>query len=362
MLAQPARPLDKSLKRFPAYVKERILKRVLEDGKPVSTVCRENGISRKTFYAWKKAWDGASGRGKHSALRLGYKRGPAHPKYLRGKFRHDVLRFIVSHPEWGSRQISRALRVSGKEIGNHAVHTLLVKLDLSRFEQREEFSRLHQTLRVAEEALEARGRRLLPFNRKRLVEAVLLEGKSISQACEAFRVSRRTFYLWKRRYQEARVREEALLEALEDRYSTGFAHPRATPQRLIQQVLDAVVNKPELSVHRLSRALPSVGHHAVQNILERNSLNIFEKRLAYARAQAADVAPVRPVTGWVGRIRQVFEQFLPGRAPAPPPSPRLRRAGPAFFKQLRRSSPYLLSAFLVLFGLFGWGRLLGSAE
>jgi transposase-like protein len=354
MPAQTAQLHRKLCKRFPAHVKKRILKQVLEDGEKVSEVCQENGISRKTFYAWKKVWEKAYGRGKRSALQLKYKRGDSHPRNNRRKFVKDVLRLVVTHPEWGSRRLSRALHSEGKKLGSNAVHKLLVEIDLSRFEQREEFSRLHQTLRGAEEVLERRVNRLLPFNRKRLVEAVLLEGRSVREACKEFRVSRKTFYIWKRRYEQARAREETILTLLEDRYASGFEHPRAIPKQLVQRVLDLVAVEPELSVHRLDIKIPSVGHHGIQNILERFSLNTFEKRLAYAQVRLRDASArqaqkVQPVTGWVDRVKQVFEQFLPSRAPAPPPG--LRPSGPVapFFKQLRRLSPLIfLSIFILL--------------
>src|SRR3989304_2491928 len=111
---------------------------------------------------------------------------------------------------------------------------------------------------------------------------------------------RKTFYFWEQRYEEAKLREAFLIEALGGRYAVGDLHRRWTPPIVVSRVLEAVVAEPRLSVHRLKAQIPDIGHHAIQNILLRYSLNTFERRLAYAQAHTPVTLAVRPALSWPG--------------------------------------------------------------
>ncbi len=290
-----------------AQEKLKILHKVLKEGSSVSSVCRQNKISRKTFYFWKKKYLSAGPRNKTSCLEKRHLRGLQHPRGLKLRFKKDILRLATLHPELGSHSLSKILKEKDKFLSNHGVYTLLKELGLETREKRKEFAGYYRS-----------PLRLLPETRKRLVEEVVLVGRGISEAAREYKVSRKTLWKWAKRYKKAQEAQIELVLALKDQNPTGSAHPRGTPEWLERKILEHVVRNPEYSTHKLAQIIPQIGNHGIQNVLFRNSLNTFDRRLEYARIHAP-VSLVQPITGWLDRLRSVWQTFVPTIAPAPPP-------------------------------------------
>ena len=122
--------------------------------------------------------------------------------------------------------------------------------------------------------------------RLKIIEKVVKEGKSVTQVCQAYRISRTIFYRWKARYDQSPPKER--LKALEDKKRVIERYPRQVPKEHERLILDLVLNYPQFGVQRITQSLPLngksksiVGYHGTQRVLERNNLNTFEKRLIF---------------------------------------------------------------------------------
>ncbi|MBU3957361.1 glycosyltransferase, partial [Patescibacteria group bacterium] len=239
-----------------------------------------------------------------------------HPKNKRYKFEDRVISIIVSHPSWGSRKISAILGKHKQRISNHAVYSLLEDLNLETKEKREEFSSLYQTFARIEKIYQPKPLRLTPEARKRVVEEVVIGEEPVSQVCQKYHISRKTFYKWLARYQEAREKEAVLLQAMEDNYIKGFGHPRAISEETQERILTVVHQHPKYSTHKVAQILAEVGNHGVQNVFQKLNLNTYEKRLAYAQAYQ----PVTiPVPGVLDRLKPILGR-IPAISAIPPPT------------------------------------------
>jgi len=269
--------------RFTAQEKIRILKKVLREKRSVAEVCRYSGISRKTFYQWKKTYSLAPSRAKAKALRPKYSSGKNHPRAKRENFKTQILSIVTLRPNWGSRRISKELQKGKISLSSHAVYEVLKDLDLKTAEQRKKFSSLHQTLTKIQKVYQKKPLRFLPGERKRMVEAVLINKEKTSDVCQGLHISRKTFYKWRRRYLEAFEQGKSLLEMMEDRYVEGGLHPRRTPVEIEKKILNLVVKYPEYSTHRIAQVMPEISNHGVQNVFQRQRLNTYQLRLVYSK-------------------------------------------------------------------------------
>ena len=270
--------------RHSAQEKLSILRKVLRDKKAVSQACREAGISRKTFYQWKKAYSSAASRSKRKALELQYKKGMVHPRSKGERLEKRILSVVVCRPEWGSRKISQALQKGGIKLSNHAVYEILKKLVLTTREKRLEYSLLHQALRKVTKVYQKKPLRFLPEERKRMIEMVLLNKERVGDVCQRLYISRKTFYKWKKRYLAAAEKKKTLLESMKDEYLAGEAHPRTTSEGIKERVLKIVIEHPEYSTHKIANTLEEIGNHGVQNLFQRLGLNNYHLRLTYSQS------------------------------------------------------------------------------
>ena len=331
------------------------VEQVLKQGRSISEVADDLGVARKSVYAWLDRYKRTPSRNKNKAFEPQYVSGKNHPRSVAASARQALVRLIVLHPHWGCRKYSQELENLGYQLGYFAVHTLLVELGVSTPELREHFARQWSG-----------PDRLIPELKLSIVKEVL-SGKSVSQLAGEHTISRKTIYKWINEYRNRSIDGMLGTQALRERYVHGPGHPRAIVHIVEPELLDIVARFPELSVHQLKERVRA-SSYTIWKILRKHSLSSYNQRVAYAQAVGAreeSVPSVRPEVSWFGRLRQVLEQFLPGLAPAPPPlrlRSGLRATGPSFFNLLRLFFPYLLLLFLVILGLFGWGRLLGSAS
>ncbi|MBI2327932.1 helix-turn-helix domain-containing protein, partial [Candidatus Curtissbacteria bacterium] len=188
---------------------------------------------------------------------------------------------------------------------------------------------------------------LYPKERLLLISKYLNHEASVATLCRQFGVSRKTFYKWFVRYQSKGE------NALYDARVRGQAHPKAvTPQRQ-QEVLNYVAWNPSYSVHKLNSQLDFIGHHGIQNLLSREGLNTYERRLAYARASQESGVRVKVAPTYVPEIpayrwRMLFAPFKT--------VPKLLLARPIRLDSARLVAGILttLSIFLPLSLIFLW--------
>jgi len=301
--------------RLTARQKLKILKKVLQEGEQVSSVCSEARITRKTFYQWKKKYQQAPNRTKKQALEPNYASGKNHPKNKRHRFEEQLISIVVLYPSWGSRKISAKLGKIGIRLSNHAVYNLLKELHLETKEKREEFSSLYQTFAKIEKIYQPKPLRLTPEVRKRIIEEVIIGGAAVSQVCRKYHLSRKTYYKWLARYKEAREKEAILLKAMEDNYVKSFAHPRSISEETQEKILAVVRQYPKYSTHKVAQTLAEVGNHGVQNAFQRLNLNTYEKRLAYVETYRPVLTPV---PGVLDRIKPLIGK-IPVISAIPPP-------------------------------------------
>src|SRR3989344_6678715 len=361
---------DQGSRKLAPEERIQLIKRVLEDHVSVAQACREFGISRFTFYKWLHRYQ----KGPKRALADQSDRRP------RGRYhwRHPSFRLILhiikivrEHPEYSSRRIARVIEEinSSRIISQHGVHTTLERLGLTRFEDR-----IAYTGRLAKRD---RGEitQLAPQDRFSAIRKNLDEGWNVSDVCRAYGLSRHTFYKWLQRFKQDGFGES--LSALIDRRPSGNKHWKSIDTITAQRIIAGALSQPTLSARQIARKLGNISQHGVHNILYRNGLHTFERRAAQAQARRGYLEPKTeegPVTGWSQRPKQVFKEYIPGLLPAPPPKafafrpagppPGLRPSGPAasFFRQLPRLSISIFLSLFLLFGIFAWGRLIGSAE
>ena len=343
--------------RISSSLKRQAVEAVLQARKPVSAVSREFGVARKTIYKWIKRYQSSPARLKAASLEPRYVSGDRHPRIAAEAARLVLVRLAVAHPEWGCRKFSYELKKRGISVGYFGVFKLLRSLGVSTPALR----------RVFAKQWSGPGR-LTPEIKLSIVREAIDENVPISELSKRHGVARKTIYKWIEKYKRASEIGLISSEAFRERYARAAAHPRAIYPLIEEKLLSLVASQPRLSVHRLASFVPA-SSFTVWKVLRSHNLASVSLREAYARflrRQAEEILDVRPELSWLGRLKQVFEQFVPTRAPAGPP-PGLRPSGPAApglvpaLSSLFRSSPFLLLVFLILFGSFEWGRLIGSA-
>src|SRR3990170_5251635 len=113
------------------------IKAVVEQGRPVTVVCREFGISRPTFYKWYSLYKSGN-----ESLATRRPQGDGHWRFVPG-VSDLVLSLVKNHPEYSASKIAYevAHMQSGKlSLGTHGVYNILKKHNLSKFQERLAFA------------------------------------------------------------------------------------------------------------------------------------------------------------------------------------------------------------------------------
>jgi len=304
--------------RLPTYKKELIIKKALKRQKSIASLAKEYGIARKTIYSWIKTYKSAPSRTKSRSLETKYISGKKHPKEYRHTFKDSLIRLVIKSPELNITKISKALK-----IGRHAVYSLLKDLNLTCEVDRLNFSKLYKYPGVLDSEIKLS-----------IVRAVINSNESITKLSKINNVARKTIYEWVKRYKEE--------GKLEEKYVSGFNHPRAYSALIQDTILNKVVESPTLSIHSLSKEL-NLSSHGVYNVLKRYSLTYKTARVSYSESEGRRAIKTTSTGVW-NRIKSVFESFVPSRAPAPPPFVKIFKA---FFGSLLVSFSFS-SIFLLL--------------
>ena len=93
-----------------------------------------------------------------------------------------------------------------------------------------------------------------PQKKLEILEKVVKQGKSVVEVCQNYKISRKTFYQWKKRYQED-LSPEKNLQNLKNRSTSPKKYTRLSSKRLVSQVLNVVKKHPEYSYRKVSAVL-----------------------------------------------------------------------------------------------------------
>src|SRR4030066_2567622 len=297
-----------------------------------SEAARILGVSRKTVYKW------------------------INNKKKNIDFEKYILRIVIASPKSGPQKISNILKKQGYRLSTRSVWLILKRLNLNNAINRENYIQKYRIPRQAKNKEFPTHLRLNANTRKQMVEEVLSGSKEID-VLNSYKVSRKTFAKWKKRYIKAKNESVNLLEVLKDQHPEGSNHPRGVNETTVNKVLNIVASNPEYSSHKIALLLGYIGNHGVQRILERNNLSYYELRQAYSqREKAKPEAIYARISNFV---KAVWQEFIPGLAPAPPPGVQIK--GFRFVSMIR---PFVIASFVTSFislGLFYWIRMLISA-
>ncbi|GMG95953.1 helix-turn-helix domain-containing protein [Tepidimicrobium xylanilyticum] len=121
---------------FNAHTKYRILQHALK-GNNISKTCELFGISRTTFYNWKAAYQkfGIAG------LENKEPKKPKMPNKVSKAIERDILAYVEKYPEDGPRRIYYELKSEGINVGETGIYNVLKRNNLSKKEQRIEYSK-----------------------------------------------------------------------------------------------------------------------------------------------------------------------------------------------------------------------------
>src|SRR3990167_1409664 len=98
----------------------------------VSRLCRQFGISRKTFYKWLKRYQELCENGLSDVRPV----GNAHHRAIPQENRQQVLDFVVKNPHYSVHRLAQELNF----IGHHGIQNLLAREDLNTLAKRQLFA------------------------------------------------------------------------------------------------------------------------------------------------------------------------------------------------------------------------------
>ena len=328
---------------LPAQVKRNVVRAILNKEISVTEISKKLGVARKTIYAWIRIYKETPSNEIATSLGKNYVKGKTHPRAVYPKVRAKLIKLVIVHPEWGCRRYSLELKSKGINLGYFGIYKLLESLGASTYELRKNFKRNYA------------GPGRLSADIKLSAVNKVFEGKvNISKLAKEHGVARKTIYEWIKKYQTNIEKGLVGMEALKDGYPEGEKHPSAIYPFIQNRILETVSKKPALSIHKIAELI-GASSYSIWKVLDKFGLNNYQKRFAYAQSVTPIAKPVVPVTLF-DRVRLVWEEFLTGLAPAPPPrlAIALASAGRHLFKVLKIFSISSIVSFAVVYSSFWW--------
>lgn len=276
LMKKPARP-KRVLSGFSEEIRLKAIKLVIGRNKSVSTASLRLGVAPRTVYYWIERYKKISLKSKNSF-----------------KLKRTILRLIKKDPTLGVSRLSKILKQSRSLIAN-----LLNELDLNSSDKRIGLSRT-----IIKDG------RIRPELKYEICKNILSQYKTISEVSKEYNIARKTIYEWIKKYQSDGI--------VLDKYAKAESHPKSFSAKTKEEILNKVVDVPYLSIHKLAKVV-NLSSHGVFNVLRDKGLTHLEARITYSQAKKAALAQVPQPAGVFGRVRSVWEKFITGLAPAPPP-------------------------------------------
>ncbi|HUW21059.1 MAG TPA: helix-turn-helix domain-containing protein, partial [Candidatus Bathyarchaeia archaeon] len=316
--------------------KVKIVKKVLHNRLSVSSVCRDWGISRQSFYRWLRSYQSSQPKQRILALENKNCQGEDHWRRISANKERQLLELVSAKPKWSVHQLAKRF----PSLSHHGIQSVLERYGMSTISKRLNYAKNYQSKQESS------------INRKLRVIRDYEKGKSVSRICLANNISRQTFYRW---YQCYRKKPDQAYLVLKSRRSKGDNHWKKVGSEIEDKVLNLVVRNPDFSSHRIASVLSDIGNHGVQNVLKRHGLNTFNLRLAYSSAHQPAVTPA---LGVLDSLRKLFGR-IPAISAIPPPALEYR------FKRFQSLFGVFFLFFLSLtatsYLVFAWLDLLARA-
>jgi len=119
-----------------------VIKRADELGIPVAQVSRDFGISRQTFYKWKRRWE-ESGRRSDALVDKKQQYDRRHLR-IRTDLEKEILTIVIEAPNLSKYGIARVIQERlGPLVGPHGVYNVLLRNGLNLPESRVAYSQVH---------------------------------------------------------------------------------------------------------------------------------------------------------------------------------------------------------------------------
>src|SRR3989344_1163615 len=280
--------------------------RAYKNGEKVNDLCRKFRISRVLFYRLLKRHN--SSNNPKTALMPKKAQVWRYARQLPPRIEQKILSQVAEFPE---KSVGRLHRLLGLQLGisRHAIQNVLLRHDLNTLDKR------IQLAGEKKDFLRRNPSGLSPQDRLTMIEMVK-SGKTISEVCRKFGVSRVIFYRIRKRFEES----GGDFAALEDRERQVERFARQTPPEVEEKVKQVIVSRPQLSSHKISAALATehevqLGNHGVHNVLKRLDLNTVDKRDLFAQGYIAPaprvkVAPLYQPVMPMYRLRMLLAPFL----------------------------------------------------
>src|SRR3990167_3429855 len=180
-----------------------------------------------------------------------------------------------------------------------------------------------------------------PKDKLLIVNKYLVKEDTAVEICKKFNISRKSLYAWLKNYQK---NGEAGLYEMRPKGENHYRYLATETQELI---LYTVSQHPDFSVHTLTKTL-SLGHHGIQNLLERKNLNTKESRQIFAEGYITTpktkVSPLYEPQIPIYRLRQIIAPFTT--------IPKIIKQDP------KKGFLALLSSLLPILLFFFWIKLL----
>jgi transposase/predicted DNA-binding protein YlxM (UPF0122 family) len=122
-------------KVFNAHNKYIVLQHALKENN-VSSTCELFGISRTTYYNWKKAYE----KNGMIGLEIDEPKKPKMPNKVNKTIENEILTYVKKFPTDGPNRIYYELKAEGFDIGVSGIYNVLKRYNLSRKNQRIEYS------------------------------------------------------------------------------------------------------------------------------------------------------------------------------------------------------------------------------
>src|SRR3989344_2767066 len=280
--------------------------RAYQNGEKASDLCRRFRISRVLFYRLLKRYNFSTNP--KTALLPKKPQVGRFARQLQPRVELSILRSVACNPTKSVSQLHIVLSPTLK-VSRHAIQNVLLRNNLNKKELRLQFAKDHQgIIRQNPSGLSPRDRGIMFDMVKR--------GKTVSEVCRKFGISRVIFYRLKKRYEEA----GGAFFALEDKERKVERFGRQAPREVEEKIKQIVVASPLLSSHKISAFMktqsdvPALGNHGVHNVLKRLDLNTINKRILFAQGSTAPapkvkVAPLYTPQMPMYRLRQLIAPF-----------------------------------------------------
>jgi cellulose synthase/poly-beta-1,6-N-acetylglucosamine synthase-like glycosyltransferase/transposase-like protein len=326
------------------------LQQIVRHEKTVSQAAKELQVARKTIYVWLQRYQQASTRAKKKALESRYSRGLVHPKTAAAGVQTALKRLVVRFPDWGCRRYSQELQKKGWQLGYAGVNSLLNGWGIANPKERQDYS----------QQWAGPGRLKTTIKYKAIQDS--LDGiEAISRIAKHYGVARKTLYDWKRKYEQGINQGHKGEECLRAHYRKGLNHPRAIYPHIQDQLLDLIIQQPDLSTRKLAKMI-GTSSWTICKMLQNHQLNSYQQRLIYAQLHAPQAVTMLP-TQTISDTIKTPAGSLPVVSAIPPPVPtyasNFKERSLSFFKTFLIS---LTASTLVSTAFIYWLSIIVSAS